>query len=200
MDLLLIRHARPVRIEGAGGPADPGLNDEGRRQAELLARWLEPEPLDAVYSSPLLRARQTAEPLVRGRPVTLSIADGVAEYDREVDSYIPLEELKAARDERWLAMASGDFTGLEGLEDPEAFRRTVVEAIEGIIAAHPGQTVAVVCHGGVINAWASHVLGLDRVLFFEPAYTSISRFAASRQGHRSVVSLNETPHLRRPPS
>ena len=80
--------------------------------------------------------------------------------------------------------------------DPEAFRRGVVEAMERLVSANPGRTVAVVCHGGVINAYAAQVLGIDRVLFFEPRYASINRFAASRQGTRSVVSLNETAHLR----
>jgi probable phosphoglycerate mutase len=53
-----------------------------------------------------------------------------------------------------------------------------------------------VCHGGVINAWAAHLLGLPRVLFFSPHYTSLNRFVAASSGQRSVVSLNETGHLR----
>jgi probable phosphoglycerate mutase len=53
-----------------------------------------------------------------------------------------------------------------------------------------------VCHGGTVNVFLAHVLGLDRPLFFEPEYTSISRVAASRNGPRSVVSINETGHLR----
>jgi len=57
-----------------------------------------------------------------------------------------------------------------------------------------------VCHGGVINAYLAHVLGLDDLLFFEPAYTSISRVRASRRGHRMLVSANETAHLRGDPS
>ena len=51
------------------------------------------------------------------------------------------------------------------------------------------------CHGGVINAYASHVLGIEFPLFFQPTYTSVNRFLASSAGHRSVVSLNEAGHL-----
>ncbi len=68
--------------------------------------------------------------------------------------------------------------------------------MERIVAAHPGQRVAVVCHGGVVNAYAGHVLGIDEPLFFLPAYTSISRVLASTSGPRSIRSLNETAHVR----
>jgi 2,3-bisphosphoglycerate-dependent phosphoglycerate mutase len=56
--------------------------------------------------------------------------------------------------------------------------------------------VAVVCHGGVINAYTGHVLGIAEPLFFLPAYTSISRVFASSAGVRSIGSLNEASHLR----
>jgi probable phosphoglycerate mutase len=54
----------------------------------------------------------------------------------------------------------------------------------------------VICHGGVVNAYAGHVLGIDDPLFFLPAYTSISRILASGSGPRSIKSLNETAHVR----
>ena len=68
--------------------------------------------------------------------------------------------------------------------------------VDGIIAANPGRTVAAVCHGGTINAYLSAVLGLDRLMFFVPDYTSVSRVRAARSGPRSLVTLNETAHLR----
>ena len=72
----------------------------------------------------------------------------------------------------------------------------MVEAVERIVAAHPRQRVAVVCHGGVINVYAGHVLGIDDPLFFLPTYTSISRVLAASTGERSIASLNEAAHLR----
>ena len=65
-------------------------------------------------------------------------------------------------------------------------------ASERLIAANTGRRIAVVCHGGVINAWAALVLGIEPRLFFDPRYTSINRFMAARSGERSLVSLNET--------
>ena len=64
MELILIRHGLPLRIETDDGkPADPDLSDTGHQQAALMAAWLEQEHIDAIYSSPMNRAQQTAEPL-----------------------------------------------------------------------------------------------------------------------------------------
>ncbi|HZA87486.1 MAG TPA: histidine phosphatase family protein, partial [Acidimicrobiales bacterium] len=62
MELLLVRHARPLRAESIDGPADPGLSPLGRRQADALAAWLATEAIDAIYTSPLRRALETAAP------------------------------------------------------------------------------------------------------------------------------------------
>jgi probable phosphoglycerate mutase len=184
----------PLRIENPdGAPADPPLAPAGRAQAERLAAWLAPERIDALYASPLRRARETAEPLARACGLEIRTEPGVVEFDPHAASYIPLEELKAQDREAWLALVRGGLTaGIDVVE----FRATLVGALERIIAANPGGRVAVVCHGGVINGWAAHLLGLDTSLFFDPAYTSVSRFAAARSGERGLVSLNETAHLR----
>jgi probable phosphoglycerate mutase len=58
--------------------------------------------------------------------------------------------------------------------------------------------VAVFCHGGVINVWTAHVLGLAPRLFFEPGYTSVHRYMCARSGQRNVLALNERGHLRTP--
>lgn len=197
VELLLIRHALPIRVEGTSGPADPPLSDAGHRQSAALVRWLELEPLDALVVSPMTRARETAVPLAAARGLEAVVHEGVAEFDKEADSYVPMEELKAAGDPRWQEIVDGGYFGDSDLT-PEQFQATVVGAIEEVIASHAGATAAIVCHGGVINAYVAHVLGIDDLLFFEPGYTSINRIRASRRGHRMIVSLNETAHLRDP--
>lgn len=196
MELLLIRHALPIRRELSEGRADPELSEEGRAQAEHLGQYLSSERLDALYASSLLRARQTAEPIAATRDLDVVIEPDVAEYDHDSPEYVPVEELRATNHPRWQAMVAGDWH--EGAVDPLEFGARVVAAIERIIAAHQGQCVAVVCHGGVINAYLVHVLGLDPALpgFFYPNYTSIHRVAAASSGQRSIVTLNETSHLR----
>jgi probable phosphoglycerate mutase len=194
MELILVRHAEPVRIVDADGPADPPLADRGVKQAEALATYLGDEAIGAVWSSPMVRARQTAAPLAAALGVDVVVDSELAEFDREATSYIPIEELKAAKDERWLAMVEGTFD--DNGVDPAEFKAGVVRAVDHIISGNPGGSVAVVCHGGVINAYLAHILGIDRPLWFEPKYTSVHRVLASRRGDRSLETLNEIAHLR----
>lgn len=195
MDLLLIRHALPQRVEVVGRPADPELSETGHRQAMALAEWLSHEPLDALYVSPMRRARQTAQPLAAVTGLDPVVVEGVAEFDRHAEAYVPMEELKADDDPRYRELLDGKY--FDGGElDAEGFQRTVVGAIDGIVAGNRSRTAAVVCHGGVINAYVGHVLGLSEFMVFEPTYTGITRIRASSRGHRMVVTLNEFGHLR----
>lgn len=196
VELLLIRHGLPVRTDDARTgqpPGDPGLSQTGHREARDVADWLRCEPVRAVYSSPMQRARETAEPLSDLSGLDVRILDGIAEWDRDAGVYVHIEDLQARDDPVWHALARGDLASL-GV-DPDAFQRRVVEAMDTIIANHRSQVVAVYCHGGVINAYTAHVAGLATVLWFSPDYGGISRVRASSSGTRSIVSLNETGHL-----
>ena len=196
MELLLIRHALPVRVEAPEGQvADPELAERGHVQADALADWLAGEHIDALYASPMRRAHQTAEHVADRLGLDIRIDPELAEWDRGSRFYVPIEELRAEKDERWDDLVAGRW-GADGEVDPETFRAVVVEAVERIIAAHPGQTVAAVAHGGVMSSYLSHVLGVSEVMFFEPAYTCISRVLASSAGHRQVKSINEHAHVR----
>lgn len=195
MELLLVRHALPVRRELVEGPADPELSADGRAQAEHLATYLSSEHLDAIYASPLRRAYETAAAIAAFHDLEVVLSDGVAEFDRLSPDYIPTEELKAANDPRYHAIISGQWDTED--ETSDEFRARVVRTIEQLIDDHPGQRIVVVCHGGVINGYLCEVLGLTNPRgFFYPNYTSINRVAAARGGTRSVVTINETPHLR----
>ena len=82
MELILVRHGLPLRREVVEGPADPELSIEGHDQSARLASYLATESIDAIYSSPMKRAVQTAEPLAQTTGLPISIVDDVAEYDR----------------------------------------------------------------------------------------------------------------------
>ena len=195
MELLLVRHALPIRRELVDGPADPELSADGHAQAEHLATYLSSEHLDAIYASPLRRARQTAEAVAAPHSLDVQVSDGVAEFDRLSNDYIPTEELKAANDPRYHAMINGEWDTDE--ETTDEFRARAILTIEELIEAHPAERIAVVCHGGVINGYIGHVLGLTGSRgFFYPNYTSINRIAAARGGTRTVITINETSHLR----
>ena len=195
MELILVRHGLPVRREVVEGPADPELSVEGHDQSARLANYLATESIDAIYSSPMKRAFQTAEPLALKTSLPISIVDDVAEYDRLSNEYIPIEELRAANDERWHKLVAG---GWQSDSDTlENFRHRVVSSLEQLISQHASQRIVVTCHGGVINQYIAHVLGISTERgFFYPQYTSIHRVVAAQNGLRSIVSLNEIAHLR----
>ncbi len=196
MDLVFVRHAEPVRVAPGtvDGPADPGLTERGVEQARRLAAWLACESIDAVLSSPMRRARETAEPIAAALGLTVQIDDGLVEYDARADHYLPIDELRTTRNPRWTAMVEGRWDEFGG-DPPAVFKARVATALDAIIERFPGQTVVAVCHGGVVNCALAAILELDRYLWFDPGYTSISRLAASRSGVRSIVSLNERAHL-----
>lgn len=188
MELVLVRHGLPERNDTS---ADPSLTSEGHDQARRVAAWLAADKIDAAYSSPMRRAVQTAEPFVAAGGLALRQHEDIAEFDRGSGAYVPMEVLKREDYAAWKRLADGDHD-----IDIETFQAAVVGALEEIIAAHPGQRVAVFCHGGVVNVWTAHVLGMAPRLFFEPYYTSIHRYMCARSGQRNVLSLNETAHLR----
>ncbi|MGH9047300.1 MAG: histidine phosphatase family protein [Acidimicrobiales bacterium] len=196
MLLLLIRHGETRRVESETGIANPALTAHGHWQARRLADWLRATELIAhIAVSPLQRARQTAEPLLEEFGLEPEVIPGLAEFDARASSYIPMEEMRAKRDPRFRAMIEGRWEDFGGEIQPKAFRRSVVDTLNGLAATHPAQTVAVVCHGAVINAYLGDVIGTPRLLWFEPRYTSMHRVLVSRRGVRSVETVNECTHL-----
>ena len=195
MEIVLVRHGLPLRVELETGIADPELAAEGHEQAEKMAAYLGVEDVEAVYVSPLRRALETARPLCKVLGLEAVVSEGVAEFDRNSREYVPVEELRATNDPRWEKLLRGEWDGVD--EDPSIFKARVVATVEDMIARHPGGRVVVVCHGGVINQYLAHVLGIEtHVGFFYPKYTSIHRVMAARSGERSIVSINEASHLR----
>lgn len=195
MEIVFVRHGLPLRIELETGIADPELAAEGHEQAAKMAAYLGVEDVEAVYVSPLRRALETASPLCKVLGLEAVVSEGVAEFDRNSREYVPVEELRATNDPRWEKLLRGEWDGVD--EDPSLFKARVVATVEDMIAQHPGGRVVVVCHGGVINQYLAHVLGIEtHVGFFYPKYTSIHRVMAARSGQRSIVSINEASHLR----
>ena len=195
MEIVLVRHGLPLRVELETGIAAPELAAEGHEQAAKMAAYLGVEDVEAVYVSPLRRALETARPLCKVLGLEAVVSEGVAEFDRNSREYVPVEELRATNDPRWEKLLRGEWDGVD--EDPSIFKARVVATVEDMIARHPGGRVVVVCHGGVINQYLAHVLGIEtHIGFFYPKYTSIHRVMAARSGQRSIVSINEASHLR----
>lgn len=186
MKLLLIRHAEPDTEDGPR--PDPPLSADGRAQAAALAGWLSGEPLAAVYTSPLLRARETAG-FLSGE---IHTAEGLAEVGG-AGEYVAAEVMKRNGDPRYAALVSGDLA-VYGT-DVATFRAAVVEAVDRIVDRHAGETVAVVTHAGVINAYLGAHLGIENLLIWSALdYAGVTRVLAHREGARTISALNELPH------
>jgi probable phosphoglycerate mutase len=187
MELILIRHGLPERSDNS---SDPPLSAQGFDQARRVARRLARERIDGVIASTMLRAVQTAEPFTDLSGHALRTDPAIVEFDRGAGSYIPMEELKRENYEAWVRFVA---RGRDG--DIAGFQKTVVAALEAVVAENAGRKVAVFCHGGVINVWTAHVLEMTPRLFFEPWYASVHRYLCAGTGERNIVSLNDTAHL-----
>lgn len=194
MHLLLVRHALPEAVEHDDGThVDPGLAPQGREQAARLVDALADTPVDALYTSTMLRAVQTAEPLARERDLTPHIRSDLREYDAERSLYVPVARMAQADPAAWARMRAGH---LPDHVDGAAFRARVRAGIEDVVAAHPGRaTVVVVAHAGVVNAYLAEVLGIGRDLPFPLDYVGVSRVVCARDGMRKVATVNETAHV-----
>ena len=145
--LLLVRHGETDwNAEGRlQGHTDTPLNDYGRRQARTLADELAGEPIDAVYSSDLARARETAE-IVGGRlGLTVVVDPGLREKN-----WGSWEGLTPAERERV------EYAG----ETTEDHRERTLRTLSAIAVRHPGERVLVVTHGGSIRRVQAAVLGM----------------------------------------
>ena len=163
MELILVRHGsqEPAR----GGNTDPPLSETGRREARQVADYLARSSVDAIYTSPLRRAVETAAPLASALALRPVVCDGVVEYHPDAIDYTALEHFKAEN----YAAAQAALANFGNQADLELFRIRVVDSLESIVADHRDERVAVFCHASVINAWACSVLGLPSRPFINPA-------------------------------
>lgn len=150
--ILLARHGETEwnRTRRWQGHADEPLNELGREQARGLARLLAGERIDAIYSSDLARARETAEIVAAARDLVVTELAALREVD--VGSWSGLTDEHAAAThpqgyERWRAGGHG----WEGGESYEEMSERVVAALREIAASHDGGQVLVVTHGGSIR-------------------------------------------------
>lgn len=129
------------------GQTDRPLNERGREQALRLADELASEPIDAVYSSDLIRAHETARIIAERLGLGVTAVPGLRE--RRFGSW------EGMRDEE----VAHHFPGVQSApdaEEREEMASRVLESIGAIAQTHPGQTVLVVAHGGPIRAVLRH--------------------------------------------
>jgi 2,3-bisphosphoglycerate-dependent phosphoglycerate mutase len=197
-ELYLVRHGEPDYDATANGHAawDPPLTDAGIEQAERLADRLSRAPVSAVYASTMRRAIDTAQPIARQLGLEVQYEDDLREitFDPQTLQAEPNEDGELARDlaERFLGVPRWD--SLPGFEPSRHFRHRVIQALERIVSAHLGRSIVVVAHGGVINAYLSMILGIERDMFFLPSHSSVSTVRV-RDDLYAVLRINDVAHL-----
>lgn len=209
-ELFIVRHGDA--IPGADEIIPSGIYDDlplsrlGREQARWLADRLGVLSFNAIYSSPLLRCRQTAEPLAERLRLTPMIVEDLKEVRLGnvrpwPEDKTDLAALTAALQERQreivrLAGSTGHWDAIPGSELSKDFRRRVVEACDTIASRHIGQRVLIFAHGGVVNAYAAETLGLERDFFYPAANTSITVVRVAGK-QRVLFILNDIGHIKK---
>ena len=197
--VLAIRHGETAwNVDGRiQGQLDVPLNDRGRWQAHRLARALADEDIAAIYSSDLRRALDTAQALARGRgrPITTDV--GLRE--RGFGSFEGLSH--AEINARWPADAQRwhqrDPTfGAPGGETLNRFCERSIATAARLAALHPGRTIALVSHGGVLDCLyrAACRVALDAPRSWQLGNASINRLLYTPQGF-TLVGWSDTSHL-----
>lgn len=161
--LIVIRHGETAwnRERRLQGQIDIPLNDTGRAQARALAEALTGEPIDAVYSSDLGRAFETATPLAQALGLTVRSEPRLRERcygELEAMTYAEVAEKRPEDFARWQARVP-DYAPPGG-ESLREFHERAVEVALSLSRRHPGERIALVAHGGVLDCLYREATGM----------------------------------------
>jgi len=200
MRLILIRHGETYWNETRKfqGFSDPELSPKGWIQAQKLANSLREEQLSMIYSSPLQRARQTAEYISRYHSCPLAVVEELKELNQGQLEGLTVADLQRDYQDffkKWIA--EPESTQLPEGESLGSLQNRAWKAIERIIADHPEDTVAVVAHSFVNLTIICRILGLPlnhfRRLRQDAAAKNLVEFSA--KGY-VLHYINDTCHLK----
>jgi probable phosphoglycerate mutase len=182
------------------GHADVPLNDLGLRQARLLGRRLAREGVrfDAIYSSDLARAFQTAWELGAAVKVAVQLLPPLREIDLGAWSGLTYGEIEERFPTEVALLRQGQDIPRGGGETMSALRKRVVEAVDAIANHHRGQTLALVTHGGCVRAMLAHCDQFnDGDIFRRYPHIGNTSITVARvhPGHWEMLSVNDMAHL-----
>ncbi|WP_322795251.1 histidine phosphatase family protein [Tepidiforma sp.] len=201
VEILLIRHGEQKFFENIplGQAYDAPLSELGQKQAEAVGRRLANARLGRVYCSDMRRAHDTARAIAWHHGMDPIVMPDL----REIDLWQRAPQDKGLLDiytREQLAEVYREVTRTRKhsaypyCEDVGAFRERVFRALDTIIEESIGMRVAVVCHGGVINAILSHVFGSPFDHLVPVHHTSISVLRAA-DTRRVILTINDYSHV-----
>jgi broad specificity phosphatase PhoE len=200
--LYLVRHgatennrAKPPRLQGRR--TDPPLSDQGLEQARQTGRFLAQTPLDAVYSSPLLRARQTAEAIAAPHGLAVEVVDDLIEIDVGAWEGRAWDEIEKTDPDAYRAFmtdaAANPYLGGENITTVLA---RAAPAIEKLMHENVGRRIAAVAHNVVNRVYLADLLGMPlaryRSVPQDNCGVNVLRY---RKGRIKAVTINGIFHL-----
>jgi broad specificity phosphatase PhoE len=201
--VVIIRHGQSQgNAEGRfGGHTDTPLSPRGRRQAQATARALASEKFNAIYSSDLPRAIETATPLAKLTGALLETTEALRERSVGVMEGLTFEEAAEQHPEQYQALLRRDFEHV--LLGGESYRQTLDRAsrkLDEAIEQHKGGRIALFAHTGTICILILHLMGaLDapelKPVWIATANCGIARFDLRDDGFVRVLVINDTRHL-----
>jgi probable phosphoglycerate mutase len=201
--VVLIRHGQSQgNAEGRfGGHTDTPLSPLGRKQAAATATALANETFNAIYSSDLPRAIETASPLAQLTGVEIQPAEAFRERSVGVMEGLTFEEAAEQHPEQYGALLRRDFEHV--LLGGESYRQTLDRAsqkLDEVIEEYSGGRIVVFTHTGTICILVLHLMGALDAPELKPVWIAtsncgISRFDLRNDGFVRVIVINDTRHL-----
>lgn len=201
--IYFVRHGEtiltPTRKFSGIGSLDPELTEEGLAQAERVAQEIAKLEPEVLISSPLKRARQTADAIARA--TKLQVIDDEDWFELSFGSWDgkSIEEVRSESPDEYQAWLNSSSYRPGGGESYDEARLRVDAALEKVLAQYPGQKVVVVTHNGVIKSAANLAIGgpNDGVFHMDATPCSISSISLwPSDGLRALRSFNERGHHR----
>lgn len=200
--LYLIRHAatdnnraRPPRLQG--WRTDPALSIEGLEQARQTGRLMADCRLNVIYSSPLARARRTAEIVAEPHHLDVRSVEALTEVDVGEWEGLSWEEVERTSPEACRAFSENPCVNpYLGGECLEQVKDRVVPAVKELLRRHTGETIAIFAHNMVNRVFLLELLGMPL-----NSYRSIPQsncgvnIIRSRNGQTKLLTLNSVLHL-----
>ncbi len=201
--LYLIRHGQSAgNAEGRfGGHSPTPLSDLGKEQAEITGRYLAKEKIDKIYSSDLIRAVQTAEPLSSILEIPITKTTAFRERKVGVLEGLTFDESKAKYPKDYYALVNRDIQHvITGGESYRQLLRRATGVLREILQIHRGERIAIFYHTGTICFLTLHLLGaITRKTQTTPwlvtSNCGVNRFEIRGRKNIRAMAINDTRHL-----
>lgn len=193
--LILVRHGQtPANIEGVWhGSTNTPLTELGHNQARKLGNYFHNimQP-DVIYASPLQRAHNTALAIADIHNLAVNLDPRLQEFCLGDWEGVKFEEIDMTHDREGRLYSDPDFAPPNG-ESQHMVRNRMVEAIDNIIAKHPGQNIVLVSHGVALGIALSHYLHQDTTRWLDYSHLNTA-YSEICPVEKKLLMFNKTDH------